>query len=257
VVLALAASASAEPEPKPIDSKPFRDKLAVLRDEHGGIYAVLRDGDTQRAWYGNGKSLYEQIVVGSSSDGTDGSWELDFYVPRVSGVRPGTIHHNADGSFMRYCAPDTAGSELKLTLVPGDQAKHLLERSTLMTSALVRKPHLLARDETGVYYYVDELRKLYGEGGFRVFVGKKGGMRQLPLTDIATDTAGEIFATKSGDIRLVYEHDDPNGNAKPTIAWVQGEKRTTLVRLDLDANAPVIYRGLGVYPFVGTICDDL
>jgi hypothetical protein len=256
VVLAVATSASAEPEPKVIDSKPFRDKLVVLRDEHGGIYAV--DRESEKAWYGTGKSLYEQVVQGSSSDGSDGSWELDIWVPRVSGFRPGTIRHNADGSFMRYCSPDaTPGTELKLTLVPADQAKHLLERSQLMTMALVRQAHLLARDETGVYYYVDEFRRQYGEGGYRVFVGKKGAMRQLPLTDIATDTAGEIFATKSGDIRLVFNRDDQSGDSKPMIAWVQGEKRTALVMLDLQANLPVIYRGLGVYPFVGTICDDL
>ena len=36
-----------------------------------------------------------------------------------------------------------------------------------------------------------------------MFVGKKGAMKQLPLTDVASDTAGEVFATKTGDLRLV------------------------------------------------------
>jgi hypothetical protein len=39
--------------------------------------------------------------------------------------------------------------------------------------------------------------------------------------------------------------------------WAQGDKRTPLVLLDLDQNKPLIYRSLGVYTFVGTVCDDI
>jgi hypothetical protein len=260
VILAIASRAGADPEPRTIDSKPFRDHLEVLRDDRGGIYVVLRDGDSQRAWYGTGKALYEQVIIGSSSDGSTGSWELNIYAPRVSGIRPATLGRGADGSYSRYCSPDhDETSQLKLTLVPADQAKHVLERSTLMTSALIRRPRLLARDETGVYYYVDELRQMYGEGGQRLFVGKKGAMQKLALTDIATDTAGEIYSTKAGDLRMTLPDQDASGSAssKPTIVWVQGDKRTPLVLLDFDLNKPLIYRSLGVYTFVGTVCDDI
>jgi len=75
-----------------------------------------------------------------------------------------------------------------------------------MTSAIVRVPHVFARDDAGVYYYVDRIAKVYGGKGFRVFVGKKGAMKQLALTDVASDSEGDVFSTKTGDLRLVRNH---------------------------------------------------
>ena len=124
-----------------------------------------------------------------------------------------------------------------------------------MTTGLVRKPHLLARDDAGTYYYVDVIRDQYGGSGYRVFVGKKGAMKQLPLTDVATDTGGEVFATKTGDVRIV--HDNSTEGVKAGATWVKGEKRTPLLTLDTDANSRVIFKDLGIYTFLGTICDDI
>jgi hypothetical protein len=122
-----------------------------------------------------------------------------------------------------------------------------------MTTALIRRPYMLARDDSGVYYYVDVIRDQYGGNGYRVFVGKKGAMKQKPLTDIAKDTAGDVFATKTGDLRIVR---DVTEN-KTEIAWVKGGKRSPLVVLDTDANEPLIFKQLGVYAFTGNICDTL
>jgi hypothetical protein len=119
--------------------------------------------------------------------------------------------------------------------------------------AIVHVPHLLARDDSGVYYYVDRIAKVYGGKGYRVFVGKKGAMKQMPLTDVASDSAGEVFSTKSGDLRLV-RHNEGN---KDTMTWVKGEKRLDLVFLDPDVNSVVIYKDLGIYTFLGTLCDNV
>jgi hypothetical protein len=86
-----------------------------------------------------------------------------------------------------------------------------------------------------------------------VFIGKKGAMKQKPLTDIASDTAGDVFATKTGDLRIVNDTDAGSS----TVTWVKGEKRATLRKLDLDANSPLIFKDLGVYSFTGTICENL
>jgi hypothetical protein len=134
----------------------------------------------------------------------------------------------------------------------GDKAKAVLDKSTFMTSAMIRKPRMLARDDAGVYYYVDEIRTQYGGKGYRVFVGKKSAMKELPLTDIATDAAGDVFSTKTGDLRLVRRSD-----VKDSALWVHGEKRTELFMLDTDANSAVIYKDFGIYGFVGTVCDDM
>ena len=48
-----------------------------------------------------------------------------------------------------------------------------------------RRSHA-ARDDSGVYYYVDRIAKIYGGKGYRVFVGKKrveaGGTLVVPQT---------------------------------------------------------------------------
>jgi hypothetical protein len=113
---------------------------------------------------------------------------------------------------------------------------------------------MLARDDRGTYYYVDRLKKALGGKSFRVFVGKKGAMKQVPLTDVATDSAGEVFATKTGDLRLDH---NVNNNSDQKAGWIRGEKRTELITLDVDVNSPLIYSDLGIYPFLGTICDNV
>jgi hypothetical protein len=41
------------------------------------------------------------------------------------------------------------------------------------------------------------------------------------------------------------------------MTWVKGEKRLELVYLDTDVNSAVIFRDLGVYTFLGTLCDNV
>lgn len=253
-VLLCASTAAAEPKPTAVDIKPFKDKLIVLQDIEGGTYAVLPggSGDDARLFYGLPKKpLYEQVTVGRSSDGTTGSWSVAVWSPRVPNFQPGSVQHNADGSFVRWCGNE---SKTELSQVSTDKAKAILDKGQFMTTALVRRPYMLARDDSGVYYYVDVIRNQYGGNGYRVFVGKKGAMKQKPLTDVATDSAGDVFATKTGDLRIVRNVDD---NKKTDIVWVKGGKRSQLVVLDVEANEAMIFKQLGVYGFTGNICDSL
>jgi len=244
-----AATAAADPKPKPVDIKPLRDSLLVLTDADGGTY-VVQPGSGARIWYGvaNSKTLYEQIVISRTQDGGAGTWGIDVWAPRVPNIQPGAILRKADGSFGRWCGAD---SDIPLSPVSADKAKTILDKSQFMTTAMIRRPHLLARDDSGVYYYVDVIRDQYGGKGYRVFVGKKGAMKQKPLTDVATDSAGDVFATKTGDLRIVKD------DAKSTVTWVKGEKRTTLSVLDTDASSVLIFRDLGVYTFIGSICETM
>lgn len=253
-VVSAVGAAAAEPTPRPVDIKPIRDQLIVLQDPDGGVYVALpgRDG---RAFYGvprKGKqlNLYEQVVIGKFSDGTTGRWDLSVWAPRVPDFQPGSIGRKADGTYERWCGSDR---NTPLTELTGDKAKAILDKSAFLSSAMIRRPYLLARDDAGVYYYVDVIRKEYGGKGYRVYVGKKGAMKQRPLTDIATDSAGDIFGTKTGDLRIVHDVSD----SKPTVTWVKGEKRMSLVSLDPDANTVLIFKELGIYGFVGTICEHL
>lgn len=249
-----AGTAAAEPKPKAVDIKPFKDRLVVLQDSEGGVYVVLPgafgSGDSARIFYGTPKKpLYEQVVVGRFSNQEAGTWDVSTWSPRVPNYQPGSVSKREDGSFIKFCGSD---NPTELTQVSSDKAKTILDKGQFLTTAMVRRPYMLARDDNGVYYYVDVIRDQYGGNGYRVFVGKKGALKQKPLTDIAKDSAGDVFATKTGDLRIVKNTD---ANSKTEIVWIKGGKRSTLVALDVDQNAPIIFKQLGVYEFTGNICE--
>ena len=246
----MASIAAADPSPKAVEIKALKAKPLVLSDAQGGIYVVFR-GDDAKVFYGpNAKTVYEQNIVGSSSDG-DGGWEFDTWAPRViENPHLASITHKKDGTYEKACRDQ---DQMVLTELSGDKAKAVIDKAAFVTSGIVRVPHLLARDDSGVYYDVDRIAKIYGGKGYRVFVGKKGAMKPMPLTDVASDSAGEVFSTKSGDLRLVRQSE----NSKETMMWVKGGKRNELVFLDTDTNSAVIFKDLGIYTFLGTLCDNV
>jgi len=249
VLVATAATVAAEPAPKPVDIKALKSKAIVLADAQGGTYVVFRGGgDDPKLFYGpSAKAVYEQIIIGSSSSGAD--FDFSTFAPRLPGVRYGNFAYK-DKTYSKTC---DGKDDAVLTELTGDKAKAVLDKTAFLTMGTVHVAHLLARDDSGVYYYVDRFAKVYGGKGYRVFVGKKGAMKQMPLTDVASDSAGEVFSTKSGDLRLVRNSD----SNKETMTWVRGEKRTELVFLDTDVNSGVIYKDLGIYTFLGTLCDNV
>jgi len=247
-----AGPAAADPTPKPIDTKGFRDELLVFADSGGQLLVVKPErtvnnvSEGGRVWFGApNKLLYEQVVIGRTV--APPGWSYQTWAPRIPGVTPGYVARNADGSFVKSCGNKDV---VQLTQLTGDKAKAVLDKG-LMSEYLNRRAHMFARDDSGTYYYVDKLSKQYGGKSFRVWSGRKGAMKQLPLSDVASDTAGEVFSTKSGDLRL-----DRRADVSKMI-WIRGEKRTELITLDVDANSPVIFTDLGIYPFLGTLCDNL
>ena len=248
VIAALVATAAADPSPKPVDVKALKPTAIVLQDAQGGTYVVFR-GDEPKLFYGpTAKAVYEQNIIGRSSNGE--SFDLTTWAPRLANMRYGGFEYKDDRTYRKTC---DGKDDAILTELTGDKARAILDGAAFRTSGIVRVPHLLARDDSGVYYYVDRIARIYGGKGYRVFVGKKGAMRQKPLTDVASDSAGEVFSTKSGDLRLVRQSE---GN-KETMTWVKGEKRKELVFLDTDLNSAVIFKDLGIYAFLGTLCDNV
>lgn len=240
-----------DPKPLATDIKDFKDQLLVLKDSAGGTYVVLPRSDKvdYRAWYGTGKTLYEQVRRGSSTDGD--AWSISIWAPRIAQLRPGSIDKKKDGTYFKSCDGE---DDFVLSEVTGDKAKAVLDKYAFVSPGLVRTPHLFARDDTGVYYYVDRLTPRHGGKNYRVFVGRKGGMKQLALTDMASDSAGQVFSTKTGDLRLVHTTEGPT---KPATSWVKGGKKTDLIGLDVDVNSPIIFNELGIYKFTGSICENL
>lgn len=240
--------ALAEPKPKPIDIKPFRDKLQGFVDGKGGLYFIAWLDDERRVFYGaNPKQVYEQRHVRRSTNGAQ--WSVTVDAPRLPEDRPAYISRKEDGTFSRSCEADEAA----LTELTGDKLKTAIDKAQFLTTALMWTPVVLARDNTGTYYYADKLVPEYGGKGFRVFVGKRGAMKLTPLADVASDSAGEVFATKNGELRLVHMDGEPS-----TAEWARGSgEPLKLTVLSSYVNAKLIYNDLGVYSFLGTLCDNI
>jgi hypothetical protein len=111
--------------------------------------------------------------------------------------------------------------------------------------------YALARDDTGKYYFVDRLLEPEDNRNFRLFVGPRGSMKQMPMTNIVSDSGGDIFATKHGELRLVL--------GKSEASWIEDKHDTKLLLLPVHENVALIHRDLGVYmgEAFGTPCDDL
>ncbi len=238
-------------QPKLIDAKPVLSKLLAFRDDVGGIYIVpapdaFKELDDAAAWvfHGDAKSVYQQRIISSGSEsGKHYSWGM--WAPRAK-VWPGRLGP-VQGKFSVTC---TEGTDRLLTQLKPDEAQALFSSVKFYAQLWQRQAKFLARDEDGTYYYVDELRKENGGNGFRVYVGLKGAMKQLPMLNVVSDSAGDIYATKSGQLKIVAD--------RGSVAyWIKRGKKRALTVLDVSDNRYLIYRDLGIYGTLGAICDDL
>lgn len=217
-------------------------ELQVYGDGEG-TYVALVPNDTELLFAGDGKTLYRQRVYSASFDGTDLTWSLRFWAPRIG--RNGFIAGSVDKVTL-FCDDD----EISLTRLAPAEAAKLVAGATFRRELWKRQAHRLSRDDRGVYYYVDRLRDEYGGKGWRLFAGMQGAMKQLPLTNIVDDSRGQIFASKKGDLRFV-------GDAGGAAQWIKGDVRVELLDVPVEDNVELIYSDLGVYAgSLGTPCDE-
>jgi len=249
VVVATAAPALAADE-ETIDIKGDAGKYKVLTDGKGhylaGIPFEIGDGDGKGfLFYGDGKTFYAQRRTGGGASG-DESFDTVFWEPRVN-ERWKAGFGMKDGKYWVQC--DNRKTELKV--VPDDEAKKVLATAAFKKTRWKRRAYALARDNAGVYYYVDQAREPEGNKDFRVFRGQKGQVKPQKMVNIVSDSEGEIFETKAGKLRFIV------GRAETT--WIAGKTSTKLIVLPIEDNHVLIYTDLGVYAGqpLGTPCDDL
>ena len=65
-----------------------------------------------------------------------------------------------------------------------------------------------------------------------------------------------MFATKSGDLRIVSET-TVDATTKKRVTYIRGDKHSELVYLDTEVNSRLIFKDLGIYDFIGTLCDNV
>lgn len=243
--LAAAKTQALPPAADKVDVAEVKEKLQVLSDGHGHFVVVTPFGPHDHTYYGDGKVFYA-LRVGSSSSVGDESFDFTFWEPRVQARYQASVQFR-EKTFKVQCA------ERLTTLVPLSKE----ENAAMLQSAVFYKPRwkyeafALARDNTGIYFFVDHLREPEGNLVFRVYRGPRGAMKPLKMKNVVSDSEGKIFATKAGDLRLVLD--------KKETSWVKGKSNTKLVSLDVYDNIPLIYTDLGPYvgQRLGTPCDDL
>jgi hypothetical protein len=242
VLLPLASAAA------PSDLAPARDKLLLLTDGKSHYVAVQPfDSVDNPLFYGDGKRFFAVPYQSRSSNGTQ-SFSFVFVDPRhFRSFHFDTEVQLRDGKYSVRCS----SHETPMTVVEPAAAKALLAAATFEPSPRKWQAYALARDPSGVYYYVDHGRTPETSKHFRLFVGPKGNLKQQKMTNVVSDSEGDIFATKTGSMRLILD--------KKESSWMASKKTTPLRLVPVEDNLGVIYNELGVYTGerMGTPCDDL
>jgi hypothetical protein len=238
-------------KPKPIDAKANADKLEVWKDDLGQYYVVPAPNaftfDEAGTWvfYGDGKTMYQQRIIGSGTSSKGYEWTI--WAPRVKTLQAAGLEVKADRLTVSCGVKDARA----LTQLKADEAKVFFTKAKFFPPLWQRQTRFLARDDDGIYYFVDELREEYGGQGYRVFMGAAGTMKEMPMTNVVEDSGGFIFATKGGSLKIIAD------NKHDTAYWVKGGKKVELTVLVPGDNRYLIYRSLGIYGSIGTVCDDL
>lgn len=229
------------------DVAAIKDKLEVYTDGEGGYFVVV-PGDSATLFYGDGKTLYKQRVGSSGKNGTQ--WSMRMWSPRVEG-RADLVVDSGKGTMS--CGDD----DFDVTLVDATEGKKIIAKAAFKKHLWKRQSHSLFRDDRGTYYYVDRMQDDVGGKGFRLFAGAKGGLKELPLTNIVSDSQGQIFSSKRGELRFIQESASASDARDGKASWIKGEQKTELTTVPIDMNVSLIYGELGVYEgSLGTPCDE-
>jgi hypothetical protein len=247
LLVALGAPAGAEaPTDETIDIAPVKAQLRVLTDgkKH---YIVINPNEISDDFffYGDGKTMWAQRTFGGSREG-DVAFSRNFWEPRVRARYQASFDFR-ERKYTVQC------EERKTELKPVDaaEAPAILDGAKFMKHRWKRRAYALARDNTGRYFYVDRMLEPEGNKIFRLFAGPKGNLKLQKMVNVVSDSEGDIFATKSGELRLVLD--------KHETVWIQHKVPSKLISLPVEDNAQLIYSELGVYAGepLGTPCDDL
>lgn len=244
-------------EGKTLGEKMILEKTAVCTDGKSHYVAIAPDEDqSQRLYYGDGKVLAR---VAPPPKMIAGNWFLDprFYNKRHNDsfrgvdLRPYSRVEVKEDKGAKKCEASCGERTVHLQMLDAAKAAELLLAAKYEPQRMKTYPHALMRDETGTYYLVDRGVLPGEEKSFRLFMGPKGGMKQLKMTNVVADSEGEIFSTKNGELRLVVDRSQ-------APMWIAGKKKLPLRVVPVEENLAMIYNDLGVYlgERLGTPCDD-
>lgn len=128
------------------------------------------------------------------------------------------------------------------------EVSDLLRGTDPQVSPFKRRPYALLRDRQKRYFFVDTGIEPKSKD-FRVYMGPRGRLERMTMTNVVNDSEGVIFETQPGTLRLVIEGENSS--------WTRRGRTSKLVRVPIDQNLNLAYSGLGVYMGkpLGTPCD--
>jgi hypothetical protein len=242
--------------PAPADISDIKDKLTVWTDgkKHYLALPLTTDSDKPVFWSADGKAFYTIRIFGGGSEGDDEHLKKlnrVFWEPRVDAPYKASFDYKKDDKGAVEFEIQCSERHSKLTQLPAPEAAALVAAAKFYKPRWNHFAYSLARDNTGRYYYVDNVREPEHAKNFRLWAGMKGAMKPQKMTNVVSDSEGDIFSTKTGSLRLILD--------KHETTWVQNEKKVKLVFLEPSDNHIMIYTDLGVYTGepLGTPCDDL
>ncbi|TQF11493.1 hypothetical protein FJV41_33870 [Myxococcus llanfairpwllgwyngyllgogerychwyrndrobwllllantysiliogogogochensis] len=152
----------------------------------------------------------------------------------------------------KTCAVRCGEKNIPLNLMEAVPGAEILRKAAYAPNPQQFAPYALLRDTKGNYYFVDKGARTTDQKNYRVFIGPRGALKPQKMTNVISDSEGEIFSTKKGDLRLVLD------KAKTSV-WIENTKKSLELRqVPVEENLPLIYNDLGVYEGIrlGTPCDD-
>ena len=138
------------------------------------------------------------------------------------------------------CTLTCGERESEWALADGERGVAILREAETRPAPFDREPYALARDQRGVYYYVDRGNTDETRRDYHVYRGRRGAMERLEMRDIVSDSEGEIFSTASGNLRLVVDQDEGS-------QWIRRGRPRPLRRVPVAENYHLIMHELGVY----------
>lgn len=214
-------------------------KLVFATDGKGN-YVASEPSLSGKMVAGTTKGLFLQRVFGGGTDGK-GGFDLSFWDPRG---RNNSFQREGN-TFELRCGDKT----VSLKPVSATQVKRLFAKTPLNDVRWQRSAHVLARDEEGIYYFVDRPRDEKAEQDYRIYVGQRGKVSVYAAQLLASDAAGEIF--QFGGSRISVSTRDGKAEIR------HGEVVRPLIYLDMQRHASLAYGALGAYKgeSLGTPCD--
>jgi hypothetical protein len=232
------------------------EKTTVCTDGKGHYVVMAATAeDSKQLFYGDGKK-FVQVAEPPWGVGRDSFLDPRFFNKTANSNFRGVDYRLYSSVELdaekKTCAVRCGDRTIPFQLVEAEKATGLLKAAKYERNPQKYVPFALLRDTNGNYYLVERGFHPEDEKNFRVHVGPKGSMKLQEMKDIVSDSEGQIFSTKKGELRLVVDR------AQAPV-WIEGAKKKLELRVvPVAENMPLIYNELGVYTGarLGTPCDD-